>query len=59
MGGFGLRLGTLHLAAAGGGLLGPAVAGIAADAAGDPAAGIAVAAGFAAAGCVTFLRARG
>jgi hypothetical protein len=56
--GLGLRLGVLHLAAAAGGLLGPALAGVAADAAGSPAAGIAVAVAVAAAGCAVFLRVR-
>ncbi|MDD7940715.1 MFS transporter [Actinomycetospora lutea] len=55
--GFGLRLGVMHLAAAAGGLLGPAVAGLVADAAGSPAAGIAVAVACGAAGCAVFLRA--
>ncbi|MDD7965651.1 MFS transporter [Actinomycetospora lemnae] len=55
--GFGLRLGTMHLAAACGGLLGPALAGLAADVAGGPAAGIAVAVVLGAAGCAVFLRA--
>ncbi|GAA4896989.1 MFS transporter [Actinomycetospora straminea] len=55
--GFGLRLGVLHLAAAAGGLLGPALAGLAADAAGGPTAGIAVAVVLATAGSALFLRA--
>jgi predicted MFS family arabinose efflux permease len=58
MAGFGLRLGVLHLAAAGGGLLGPAAAGLAAEAAGSPTAGIAVAAGLGTVGCAVLLRAR-
>ncbi|GAA4928493.1 putative MFS family arabinose efflux permease [Actinomycetospora succinea] len=52
---FGLRLGVMHLAAAAGGLLGPAVAGLAADAAGSPTAGIAVAVACGVAGCAVFL----
>lgn len=55
---FGLRLGLLHLAAAAGGLLGPALAGIAADATGSPAAGVAVAVVLGVTGCAVFLRVR-
>lgn len=56
--GFGLRLGTMHLAAGAGALAGPALAGVAADVAGSPVAGIAVAAGLGLAGCGVFLSAR-
>ncbi|WP_433784252.1 MFS transporter [Actinomycetospora sp. CA-101289] len=42
--GFGRRLGVLHLAAAVGGLVGPGTAGLVAEAAASPAAGVAVAA---------------
>ncbi|MEJ2862687.1 MFS transporter [Actinomycetospora flava] len=56
--GFGLRLGTMHLAAGTGALLGPALAGVAADAAGSPSAGIAVAAALGVTGCAVFLSAR-
>lgn len=47
----GLRLGALHTAAAVGGLVGPAAAGVAGDLAGAPSAGVWVAVGLGLAGC--------
>ncbi|MBP2368458.1 MFS transporter [Pseudonocardia parietis] len=56
--GLGLRLGVLHTAAAAGGLLGPAAAGLAVDVAGTPTAGVWVAIGLGLTGCAVLTTVR-